>query len=229
MRFRLLLGRLLVSFPWLSAKLPSSGQRENKTDPFSLSSLSDFFEVSTASAELEKKKRKKKNAHGSVHQETPPSPLPCCWLLTNFKGLVSYFPVYGFTHWHHTFHLRKSLPEADILVSVCAHVCVCVWDVNHVIICYRHTLHCGWDTGLVVWNPGSHQSLAPHDVIQLFKDLAWPPSLWRNWLCIGYRFHGFPSCIFIGHCVLMRPLCCFDITAEIARLMPAITWGRFRG
>lgn len=200
-------------FPF-SGHLPSylvAGRGKNKNRSlFPTPLFSDFFEVSKASAEIGKK------TWGCASGNPT---LPLVSLLTSLLILRAWSRIFQSMVLHtdiiHSIW-GKSPPEADTCV------CVFVWCiVNHVIIFYRHILHCVWHTGLVVRDP--------HDVIQLFKDVPWPASAGGIDYVSVTDFLVFPSCIFIGHCVLLCPLCCFDIAAEIARLMPAITWGRFKG
>lgn len=129
-----------------------------------------------------------------------------------FKGLASYFPAYGFTLHLHT-EIIHSICENHLLKQTY----LLVWcSLNRAIICYRHMLHCVWDTGLVVRNPETHHSLDPCEVIQLFEDLS---SL------IMYLFHTF---WFSMH--FQRTLCS-DVSFVLlwyhswnSQTMPAITW-----
>lgn len=187
--------RLLVSFPWTSAKSPSSRQRENTTDPFSLSLFSGFFEVSMASAKLGRKKKKKL---WECSSENPP--LPPCHVVDFslcFKGLALYFPVYGFTLHLHT-ELIHSICENHPLKQTY----LLVWcSLNCAIICYRHMLHCVWDMCLVVRHSEIHHSLDPCDVIWHSEDLSWPA---YARIVIVYLFQTF---WFSKHTVLRCVLC----------------------
>lgn len=154
-----------------------------------------------------------------------PSPPPCHVVDFSlcFKGLVSCFPVYGFTLHLHT-EIIHSICENHPLKQTYLLVCC---SLNSAIICYRHMLHCVWDMCLVVRHPEIHHSLDPCDVIQFFEDLSWPAPA-RT--LIMYLFQPF---WFSMH---FQRTPCSDVSFVLlwyrswnSRTMPAITWGRFKG
>lgn len=195
---------LLLHFPWLAAKSPSSGLR-GKTKQILFPSPCFQSSLKFPWHQQIRQGRGGGGVSENVCWKSPPSLLSRCTPLANAKskgfGLVFssrwFYPP--LTHWDHAFHLWKSSPGADMLA--------CVDAVGTLQLRASHSVY-----QTRVWLPEIVRLLTHQ--IHVMSSSRPSLTLLRIWCSSG--FHA--AC----------PNASFDIQSWNS-MMPTITWGRFTG
>lgn len=199
---------LLLYFPWLAAKSPSSGLR-GKTKQILFPS--PCFQSSLKFPWHQQIRQGRGGGGGACLRTFVGNPRPpfcrVVHLSQSLKGLVSCFPTDGFTLHLHT-EITHSICENHLLEQTCLLVLKQLEPCNYALATHASSVY-----QTRVWLPEILRFLTHR--IRVMSSSRPSLTLLSIWCSSG--FHA--AC----------PDASFDIQSWNSRMMPTITWGRFTG